>query len=683
MGKYLKAVCIGLILLSNLSFGQSTPDEIRLEIKPHYGNEAIAVVKLLDIYHFKDIRFDDSLSAIVLDNYIEGLDQNKHYFLESDIQYFHSQYRHKLDDLTSEGDVNPAFNIYAVFEQRFKERMTYVYDHLMSQDFDFTLDEVYNTDREKEAWAKNISDLNDIWRKVVKSQALGLKLNGKTKEEIEKTITERYDRLKKSMLQYRNDDLFQLYMNVVAEAYDPHTNYFSPATSERFRQNMSLSLEGIGARLVNDNDYTRVVEIIPGGPAFKSKLIHPDDRIIGVAQGKESEDFEDVVGWRLDDVVKLIKGPKGTWVRLQLLPAETGLNGTPVVISLLREKIKLEDQAATKEVYNIKKDGKDYKLGVISIPLFYMDFEAYQNGDPNYTSTSRDVKKLTEALKVENVDGLMIDLRNNGGGSLKEAIELTGLFITDGPVVQVKNVSDKVEVGEDEDPEIVWDGPLTVLINRFSASASEIFAGAIQDYGRGVIIGEQTYGKGTVQSMVDLKRFLPEEEAELGHLKLTLQKFYRVTGSSTQHLGVTPDVPLPSAFSAEEFGESSEPSALPWDQIKGTKYKSFGVINADLLAELNNHYQLRLQSDPVLNALTKEVGELKESMSKTVISLNEKVRMEERKANEAALLRNQGLSGKVIPEGDDDDKDNVIDVEDKILREGIIILSEIVKHATG
>lgn len=664
-----------LILIGSSVWAQSVEDS-KLKPKPHFGPEAIVATKFLDLYHYRKISLNDSLSSVILNEFIESLDNNRSYFLQSDVDNF-QRYNDKIDDFTKAGNLEPAYEIYHVFKQRFDERMDYVYDNLLDYSYDFTIDESYDTDRSELPYAKSIEELNELWRKAVKSQFLSLKLNGKEPEEMKETIKKRYDRFKKNLSQYNGEDIFELYMNAIAESYDPHSNYFSPKTSDRFQQNMSLSLEGIGARLQTDNDFTKVVEILPGGPAMKSDLIHADDRIVAVGQGEEGE-LVDVIGWRLDDVVELIKGPKGTTVRLEILPAESGVYGASETITLVREKIKLEDMQAKSELVPVIRNGKSYNLGVITLPSFYMDFEAYQKGDPNYNSTTRDVKRLIEDLQTKGMDGLMIDLRNNGGGSLAEAIDLTGLFIKDGPVVQVKNSVGEVVVSDDEDLNVIYDGPLTVMINRFSASASEIFAGAIQDYSRGVVIGETSFGKGTVQSVVDLGPYVNAEEGQkIGQLKLTLQKFYRVTGSSTQNLGVSPDLNFPSAFEANEFGESSRPSALPWDQINGTEFQPTGQVSDRLIAKLNQGYKNRLENDKVLSELVAETNELKNNISKTRISLNEEKRKLEIEEAEEMKSKRQNLSGiKIEKEGSlPVDK---IDVEDKYLREGLMVLSDIV-----
>ncbi|HNP96333.1 MAG TPA: carboxy terminal-processing peptidase [Cyclobacteriaceae bacterium] len=654
-------------------------DTTTLKPKEVYGKEARVISYILDNNHYRRIKLNDSLSSAILDKYLEDLDNNKTYFLASDVKAF-DKYRYSIDDMTREEDVSPAYAIYDVFQKRYHERMDYVMNDLIHRKFDYTEDEYYETDREKEPWANSIDELNDLWRKIIKSQALGLKLAGKNETEIVDALKRRYERFIKNIDQFNSEDVFSLYMNSITEAYDPHTNYLSPKASDLFKQSMSLSLEGIGARLQTDNDFTKVFEVLPGGPAEKSGKIHANDLITAVGQGDDGE-MVDVVGWRVDEVVKLIKGPKGTTVRLQVLPAETGVNGPSQEVVLVREKIKLEDQAAKKNVINYKSGDRNMKLGVISLPTFYMDFDAYQKGDPNYRSTTRDVKKLIQELQAEGVDGLVMDLRNNGGGSLAEAIDLTGLFIKDGPVVQVKNSINKVEIGMDDDKGILYNGPLVVMTNRFSASASEIFAGAIQDYHRGVIVGESTYGKGTVQTVLDLGRFINDKE-EVGELKLTFQKFYRVTGSSTQNKGVTPDIILPSALSSEQYGESSNLSALPWDVIKGTPFQRASDVNDKVLAGLNRSYQERTKYDPSLKRYITETEELKKNLSQTKISLNESIRKKEMEEAEKKRALSKNMNTR-ITNSDGLPVDELEKLNDEYLREGLLILSDLVTSRIG
>ncbi len=674
-----KNVGVIIFLLASLQSIAVSVDTTQLRAKPVFGKEARVISYLLDNNHYRKIHFNDSLSSVVFDAFFKELDNSKIYFLASDIQSF-DRYRLKLDDLTRTEDVTPAFEIFKVFQDRYRSRLKDVIANLVGQNFEYTADEYYETDRDKAGWAKSNDELNDDWRKIIKSQALSLKLTGKKQEEIKEILKKRYERLLRSFDQLNSEDIFSIYMNCITEAYDPHTNYLSPKATDLFKQSMTLSLEGIGAKLQTENDNTKVVEIIPGGPAEKSKLLHPNDFIIGVAQGKDGE-MVDVIGWRIDEVVKLIKGPKGSLVRLQVLPAETGLNGPPVILSFVREKVKLEDQAAKKKTINYSVNGRNLKLGVISLPSFYMDFEAYQKGDPNYRSTTRDVKKLIQELQTEGVAGIVMDLRNNGGGSLSEAIDLTGLFIKDGPVVQVKNSGDRVEIGVDQDKQISYAGPLVVLTNRFSASASEIFAGAIQDYHRGVIAGESTYGKGTVQQVIDLDRYINDSD-KVGELKLTFQKFYRVTGSSTQHKGVTPDIQLPSALRPEQFGESASPSALPWDVIKKTDFQKTPDVTDKLVVGLTKSYQDRLKFDPTLKRYAGEVEDIRKNLSETKISLNEVKRKQEMEEAEKKKAANANLDTKVANKeglsGDDLSK-----LKDEYLREGLLILSDLVTRHIG
>jgi carboxyl-terminal processing protease len=683
MKKLIAAGIVSIVLLGSIASSASpfSRDTTALKSKPIYGKEAKVVAYVLDNNHYRKIKLNDSLSVVILNEYVKNLDNNKTYFTAADLEAF-KKYSNKIDDLTREENVEPAYEIYGVFRKRFKERMDYVLNNLINQNFDYTVDEYYETERDKEPWCKTTEELNEVWRKIIKGQALSLKLTGKKPEEIQKSLKERYDRFVKSMSQFNSEDIFSMYMNTITEAYDPHTNYFSPKAADVFKQSMSLSLEGIGARLQTDNDYTKVIEVLTGGPAEKSNLVHSEDRITGVAQGETGE-MVDIIGWRVDDVVKLIKGPKGTKVRLQILPAETGVNGPTTEITLTRDKIKLEDQQAKKNVINYQKGGKNLKMGVITLPSFYLDFEAYQKGDPNYTSTTRDVQKLIKELQVEGVDGIALDLRNNGGGSLAEAIDLTGLFIKDGPVVQVKNSANKIEVGSDDDSSIIYNGPLVVLTNRFSASASEIFAGAIQDYHRGVVVGESTYGKGTVQTVIDLSRFINEPNEKVGELKLTFQKFYRVTGSSTQHKGVTPDIKLPTALDPEQFGESSNPSALPWDEIRGTLYQKTPVINDKVVAGLNKSYQERLKTDPGLARLVDEANETRKSLSDTKVSLNEVIRKKEMDEAEKRKAANGKLSAKLDGKETKKQPTNLTNVDDEYLREGLLVLSDLIYTKIG
>ncbi|MEP1780815.1 carboxy terminal-processing peptidase, partial [Reichenbachiella sp.] len=473
-------------------------------------------------------------------------------------------------------------------------------------------------------------------------------------------------------------DVFQFFMNAVASSYDPHTNYFSPISSENFNINMNLSLEGIGARLTQSMDYTVINEVIAGGPAYKSKQLHKDDKIIGVAQG--DEDYVDVIGWRLQDVVQLIRGPKGSTVRLQYL--KNGDEGMVNEVVLIREKINLEDESAKAEMIPISKGNEVYNLGVITIPGFYMNFEDARNGVPDYRSVSRDVKKLVEELQEQNVDGIMIDLRYNGGGALPEAINLTGLFIDQGPVVQVKHSNGEIDVQKNKNSGVVYDGPLAVLVNRFSASASEIFSAAIQDYNRGIIIGETTFGKGTVQQMAGFNRYYPNYPEKMGNLKFTLSKYYRVSGSSTQNIGVTPDIEFPSAFDAAEFGESSRPNSLKWDQIISSYYQPTNTISQEIIENLESLYKEDLKTDVDLKNLVDDIEKMRQNQKRNELSLNLDERKAEQEKNEEENDLQKKLSesaGKIYQEYSTSEEDQKKLREDPYLKEGLRLLAELVK----
>jgi carboxyl-terminal processing protease len=673
-----------LKLPADINFKESVSDTVKfLQPKPEHYKEALLISAILKQYHYKKTPLNDSLSSLMFDNYLSTLDNNRHYFLKSDIEVL-EEYRFQLDDDLAEGNLGIPFTIFEIFRRRFNERNEYVVASLdKDTPLDFSIDEYLDIDRENADWPADGEALDELWRKNVKNQALNHKLRGSEWPEIVEKLNTRYEQYQKTIDRYKSEDVFQLFMNSFLNAYDPHTSYFSPKSAEDFKIDMSRSLEGIGARLGEDGDYVVVRDIIAGGPVFKDKQIKLNDRIVGVAQDTDTA-FVDLIGWRVEDAVTLIRGPKGSIVRLQILAAEAAEGSTPTIVALERDKIKLEDQSAQKEILNFHDGNRDLKLGVIKLPAFYMDFEAAQKGDPDFKSTSRDVKLLLEELKAEQVDGVMIDLRFNGGGSLEEAIQLTGLFIEKGPVVQVKRSNGDLDIGTDDDQEITYNGPLAVLVNRFSASASEIFAGAIQDYKRGAIIGEQTYGKGTVQQVIGLDNFLRNESVKLGQLKLTLAKYYRITGSSTQHLGVTPDVNLPSAFDASEYGESSQPSALPWDQINGTEFIATNMLDKKMVASLNSSFRNRLKNDPILKDLSSSIDLLKEKQQVNKVSLNEAMRKKE--LEEAEKRRNAETTapkgGIKLSKDGINDKNSPEILKDPYLREGATILSELISSGS-
>jgi carboxyl-terminal processing protease len=609
----------------------TTPDSLQvLEPKDYYKSETELINTIISRYHYNKINLNDSLSEEIFTKYINTLDRNKSYFLASDIKKF-EQYKDELDDLIKTGDLQPAYDIFEVYRKRANDRIDYVLKTLKKK-FDFTIDEYYEPDREKEQWPADDKEANEIWRKRIKNDALNLTLAGKDPDSLVETLTKRYESYRRAINQYNSEDIYQLFLNAYTETIDPHTNYFSPQTSENFKIDMSLSLEGIGAQLRNEDEYTSVVDIIPGGPAYKSGLLHRNDKIIGVAQGDDGE-MVDIIGWRVTDVVQLIRGPKGTTVRLLILPADE-INSVQKEIKLVRDKVKLEEQAAKKKIIDIKENGVSYKIGVIDLPAFYSDFDAMQRGDKNYKSTTRDVRKLLEELKAEKVDGVIMDLRNNGGGSLNEAIDLTGLFIKSGPVVQVRDSDGKVQVGDDKDTGVVYAGPLAVLINRFSASATEIFTGAIQDYNRGIIVGERSYGKGTVQNLIDLNRLVHSSDNDtLGEVKITIAKYYRINGGSTQDLGVIPDISYPATIDTTEVGESSDKSALPWDHISATTYQPLNDVKP-FLPLLRKEHEQRVEKSAEFDYLLEDLASEKKERDQKLISLNEDVRKKEKKKEE-------------------------------------------------
>jgi carboxyl-terminal processing protease len=590
--------------------------------KHERANEIIT--HILGTYHYKKTKLDDSLSGIILDKYLENLDQNRSYFLNRDIVEF-QQYRLQLDDAIRTSDLLPAFDIFKRYRQRVDERINYA-NNLLKQDFSFDIDEDYNFDRREKPWPSSKADLDEIWRKRIKNDVLNLRLAGKEKDEIRDTLRKRYTRIYTSTLQLNANDIFQTFINAYATSIEPHTAYLSPRTSENFDISMRLSLEGIGAVLRGDSDYTQVIKVIPGGPADLSGQLHADERIIGVGQEHDGE-IIDVIGWRLDDVVDLIRGPKGTVLRLEILAKNVGPEGPSKIITLTRNKIKLEEQAASSSIIEIPETKS--KIGVIDVPTFYIDFAAQARGDDNFKSTSRDVRNLISELLKQNIDGLIVDLRGNGGGSLTEALELTGLFIEKGPIVQTKDASGRVEISNDPDPTISYIGPLAVLVDRNSASASEIFAGAIQDYHRGIIIGEPTFGKGTVQNVIDLNRFVKNSDEDHGRLKTTIAQFFRVSGGSNQYKGVVPDIIFPTVKDASSHGESAFENAIPWDNVQPARYiaASAPVDNFSLAKE---RHKDRIKENKLFQLLLEELRLADENIHKKQISLLESKRKDER-----------------------------------------------------
>ena len=596
---------------------------------PAQSEVAQLSARFLTRYSYEALPLDNAMSQRVFKAYFDALDGEKLFFTQADVDHFASL-RDGLDSAIWTGDMSGPFAIFNLYEQRVAERVAYARS-LLAKGFDFNREESFDLDRRHAPWARDTAALNDLWRKRVKNDWLRLKLAGQKDAEIRKTLDKRYANYVEQARELDGEDAFSTFMNAYAMANDPHTNYLGPRASENFDISMKLSLEGIGAVLERRDEYTQIREIVPGGPASRSKL-QVGDRIVGVGQGAGCP-IEDVVGWRLDDVVALIRGKKDTVVRLEVLPADVGLDGKHEIITMVRKKVTIEEQAAKKKIIDVHDGDRTLKIGVIDLPTFYQDFEARRRGDPNYRSATRDVAKLLGELKRDRVDGVIVDLRNNGGGSLAEATELSGLFIGKGPIVQVRDNRGRVEE-EDSDNARVWDGPLAVLVNRGSASASEIFAAAIQDYGRGLIIGENTYGKGTVQNLVDLDQVAQQPQGKLGELKMTIAEFFRVNGGSTQLKGVTPDIVFPQTINPKDFGESSYDNALPWSQIKPADYKPVANLKP-LLPNLLMLHDARVAKSPAWQLMLDELAEARQLQAQTTVSLDFAVRDRERKTFEA------------------------------------------------
>ncbi|WP_205342442.1 carboxy terminal-processing peptidase [Denitrificimonas caeni] len=588
---------------------------------------SLNVVELLKRHHYSKPPLDDARSRKMYAGYLKMLDPARMYFTAKDVQEF-DRWETEFDDFLKAGNLKPGYAMYHQQLTRLDQYLDYALGELNQgiAKIDFSIAESFETDREKAQWAPDENALKDLWRKRLKDEVLRLKIANKEPQAIETLLVKRYKNQKKRLQQTRSEDVFQAYINAFAQTYDPHTTYLSPDNAENFDINMSLSLEGIGAMLQGDNEHVKIVRLIPAGPAEKSKLVAPADKIIAVGQG--NKELVDVIGWRLDEVVKLIRGPKGSQVRLEIIPASNApTDQTSKTVTITREAVKLEEQAAKKSILNLSKEGRDYKLGVIEIPAFYLDFKAYRAGDPEYKSTTRDVKRLITELQKEKVEGIVIDLRNNGGGSLQEATELTGLFIEQGPTVLVRNSDGRIDVLADEHKGAFYKGPLTVLVNRLSASASEIFAGAMQDYHRALIIGGQTFGKGTVQTIQPLNH---------GELKLTLAKFYRVSGQSTQHQGVIPDISYPADMDITEIGESALPEAMPWDSIKPALEPANDPFKP-FIAELKARHDARTDEDPDFVFSRARLALTQRLMQDTEVSLNEV----ERRAQYAKIEKKQ------------------------------------------
>jgi carboxyl-terminal processing protease len=639
-----------------------------------HSRVARLVSSMFERSHYRQAPVNDPVSSLTLDRYLESLDGSRSYFLASDIAEF-ERYRYTLDDAVAGGKLEPAFAIFGRFQQRSRERLGFALE-LLGKEPDFTLDESFEFDRRKAPWASNREELDELWRKRIKNDAISLMLTDKTWPEAKEILQKRYERAAKRADQVTADDVFENFMNAFAHVFDPHSSYFSPRNSEEYRIQMSLSYEGIGASLQIVDDYVTVMDLLAGGSAQKSGEIKATDRILAVGQGKGGE-MVDVVGWRLDDVVQLIRGPVGSEVRLQILPGKASPGTAEKVVVLPRAKITLEAQAAKKELRTIKRGDRDLRIGVITVPSFYQDYNARAAGNDDYRSTTRDVRKLIEQLKAEGgVDGLVLDLRENGGGHLTEAIGLVNLFVPGGPVVQLRETGGRVEVLESEDSAAVYTGPLTILVDRFSASASEIFAAAMQDYGRGVVIGQETYGKGTVQNLYPLDRYALGQDPGYGQLTVTIGMYYRVTGDSTQNRGVQPDIRLPSAISPEEVGESSREAALPWNRIRPARYESEESLAA-VVADLQQRHDQRAAADPGYKHAVAEIEAIEAMRSQRAVSLNLEKRRAERTSLTASQLARENERRAELGAEPLEDVTDIKDLPDALLSEAAEITADL------
>lgn len=662
---------------------QIVPDS-DLTARERHERAAVIITHILEKYHYRNKPLDDELSGSILDSYLDALDGNRGFFLSEDIADF-ERYRYLLDDALQKPDLEPAFAVFRVYRKRVAERSEHALQ-LLETEFDFSIDEEYLFDRRDTGWAKTRGGLDDLWRKKVKNDYLMLMLTDKDDSEIRDILRKRYARLETSAFQLKSNDVFQSFINAYAAAVEPHTLYFTPRTSENFDITMRLSLEGIGAVLRSEHDYTVVQKIIPGGPAELGGKLRAEDRIVGVGQGLQGE-ITDVVGWRLDDVVDMVRGPKGSVVRLEILSERAGFEDGSRVISITRDEIRLEEQAAKSEIIDLENGGT---IGIVKVPTFYSDYPAQEQEKKDYRSTTRDVKRLLAELKDKNVDGLVIDLRDNGGGSLFESLELTGLFIEAGPIVQTRDYSGRIEINRDPDPDISYGGPLAVLVNRNSASASEIFAGAIQDYRRGIIIGEPTFGKGTVQNVIDLNHFTESPEEDHGRLKTTIAQFYRISGGSNQHRGVIPDVIYPTARYAGEYGERVLENALPWDKVKPARFLT-AAAPVERFALVRERHEQRVRDNRLIGLLLRDMEMAHTNENVKTVSLHEDRRRSEREKLRvsSAELRNEvrivmGLEPLTPDSGATDDDagdDDELEQLDPFLEEAARILYDLVAPA--
>jgi carboxyl-terminal processing protease len=668
-----------LLVLPFIAIGKPEPvSPLPVSQVKHQGPVLRWVEQLLSgsHFHYAPRALDATLSAEIFTRALDSLDGERLFFIADDIASF-ERYRSTLDESIRSRDLQPYYAMFSLYQQRVAERTAFA-RALIKQDLDFSSDQTYQLKRSEGGWETSSEALDQIWLQRIKNDILRLKLAGRELADIRTTLDKRYETYGKRVRELKSDDVFQTFVNAYAGTIDPHTSYMNARASENFNISMRLSLEGIGAVLQRDDEFTVIRSVVPGGPAAMSGQLKVGDRVVAVGQGREGP-MVDVVGWRIDEVVELIRGPKDSYVRLDVLPAEAGIDGEHQLVTIARQKVKLEEQAAKKAIVELPDGDSTRRVGVISLPTFYQDFEGRRRDEPDYRSASRDVARLLAELRDENVEGVLLDLRNNGGGSLPEAVELTGLFIDRGPVVQVRDSTGRLMVERDTKSGMAWDGPLAVLVNRASASASEIFAAAIQDYGRGLIIGEPTFGKGTVQNLIDLDRFGGSDGPGLGQLKLTVAQFFRVDGGSTQHKGVIPDVAFPVTLDAEDYGESAYDNALPWTEIAAQRYPRLAEFEP-LVPLLTSRHTERAAQDPEFRWWAEDVAEYRAQRKRTEVSLNldtrraerdrDTARRNQRDAERKALLGDHAAeAAAALASFDDGLQADERDVRDQVARE--------------
>lgn len=621
LNRYKTIILLSLVIFTPITLSDDSANHVPslLKSNPEQSHLLKLVTAISEQGHFSKKKITNESSHLILKNYLNTLDSQKMYFTQSDINYF-QRYRYKIDDALKNGNLEPVFDIFRIYRLRVQQRIEYSMNTINSTT-SFIANEEYDFRRENTQWQKDDAILDTYWAKKSKNDLLSILLAGQEINTAKKTLNKRYLKFLNRINNYDSNDVIDIFLNSYVHFLDPHSNYLNPNRAEEYEIQTTLSYQGIGARLELSDEYVQIQGIIPGSPAFKNGELKPLDKIIGVLDN-ESNDLIDVIGWELDEVVKLIRGPKNTNVTLQILPTGSNPDSNPYLLTLERDEVELEQQAASSYIETINNAQGSYSIGVIKVPSFYQDFTARRRGDKDYRSTTLDVEKIVENLVEIGIDAITIDLRGNSGGLLDEAASLTGLFINEGPLVQLKDTNEKIDVINDPIPGSIYDGPMVVLIDRFSASASEIFAGAIQDYSRGIIIGQKTYGKGSVQSLYPLDRYSRfTSKKGFGQLTLTVAKYYRVTGAGTQNKGVIPDIVLPSFIDENLIGEETKINALPWDRIPSLKFNTNKSLKEPIYF-IENNFKSRSNNNLPFDYLKEDIKRSFEQREDSIVSLN-------------------------------------------------------------